>query len=289
MELSFLLLLTFFFLPLQIWCQTIQDNFTAPAVPDGSTLLQSGTKFTLIWKSSLPRFFGIHCPSCDTRKVDLWIRNFNGTTYATKIGRGIDLTTTTSYDWNVNIASNAFSDDSLWVFRFTLYDADYPPPQEVSSPGFKISGLVEASSTQSKISSIATTSTSATSSGSSAPTSTEQVVNQSSSSKSKTWISGVVVGPLIGIALGAAFMWYCLHKRKNKKIQQNGGRVAHSQAGSYQQYPLHQNAMDQNSQSEMNSFQSMQHQSGNQSQYIVETPGATSPSSTAELSQGNYR
>jgi hypothetical protein len=80
------LLLAFFLLPLQIWCQTVQDDWTAPAAPDGSTPLQSGTKFTLQWKSGLQSSFETYCPSCDTRKLDLWITNFNGTKYTSKIG-----------------------------------------------------------------------------------------------------------------------------------------------------------------------------------------------------------
>jgi hypothetical protein len=60
---------------------------------------------------------------------------------------GIDLTTTSSYDWNVNIASNAFSKRDFWVFRFTFFDFSDPYRQQISSPGFRISGLVKANST----------------------------------------------------------------------------------------------------------------------------------------------
>jgi hypothetical protein len=79
--------LAFVFLPLQAWCQTVQDDWTAPAAPDGSTPLQSGTKFTLLWKSGLQKNFEIYCPLCNTTKLDLWITNFNGTKYTSKIGR----------------------------------------------------------------------------------------------------------------------------------------------------------------------------------------------------------
>lgn len=60
---------------------------------------------------------------------------------------GIDITTTASYDWNVNIASDAFSSNDFWVFRFTFFDSDDSFAQQISSPGFKISGLIKASST----------------------------------------------------------------------------------------------------------------------------------------------
>ncbi|KAI8939138.1 hypothetical protein NX059_004972 [Plenodomus lindquistii] len=134
-------------LPLRIWCQTVQDDWTAPAAPDGSTPLQSGTKFTLLWKPNLQNWFQTYCPLCNTQKLDLWITNFNGSKYTSKIGRGVDITETTSYDWNVNIASNAFSGNDFWVFRFTFFDSDDPYTEQISSPGFRINDLLRASST----------------------------------------------------------------------------------------------------------------------------------------------
>ncbi|CAO2648859.1 Nn.00g098080.m01.CDS01 [Neocucurbitaria sp. VM-36] len=300
MALYYSLILAFVLFPLRAWCQTVQDDWTAPAAPDGSTPLQSGTKFTLLWKSGLQNSFEAYCPSCDTKKLDLWITNFNGTKYTSKIGRGIDLTTTSSYDWNVNIASNAFSEMDFWVFRFTFFDSADPYTEQISSPGFKISGLVKVSSTvavQSSSatsavptsSSIATTSTSVASSSFSTPQSTEQTYTPGSSSKSNTWISGVVVGPLVGIALGAALMWFCLRKHKNK-AQQFQANVGQDQGGHYQEYPLHQDPKEMCSQTVKSDSQQWQHQTGNYGQYIVEAPGSTSPNTQpAELWQGNYR
>ncbi|KAF1843086.1 uncharacterized protein K460DRAFT_378311 [Cucurbitaria berberidis CBS 394.84] len=300
MEFYSSLILVFFLFPLQVWCQTVQDGWTAPAAPDGSTSLQSGAKFTLLWKSDLQSSFKPYCPLCDTIKLDLWITNFNGSKYTSKIGRGIDLTTTSSYDWNVNIASNAFSEKDFWVFRFTFFDSTDPYTQQISSPGFKISGLVKASSTVAvrsssatstvpTSSSIATTSTSVASSSSSAPKSTEQTSAPSSSSKSNTWISGVVVGPLAGIALGAALMWVCLRKCKNKKTQQNQGNAEHDRGGSRRQYPPGQDPKGMNSQTVTSDSQPWQHQTGNHGRYIAEAPGSTTLTQPAELWQGNYR
>jgi hypothetical protein len=87
MDLYTSILLGFLLFPLQTWNQTVQDDWTAPAAPDGSTPLQTGTKFTLLWKSGLQNSFETYCPECDTEKLDLWITNFNGTKYASKIGR----------------------------------------------------------------------------------------------------------------------------------------------------------------------------------------------------------
>lgn len=81
------LILTFFFSSLHVWAQTVQDDWTAPAAPDGSTPLLNGAKFTLLWKSTLQNNFKQYCPSCDPKKLDLWITNFNGTVYKAKIAR----------------------------------------------------------------------------------------------------------------------------------------------------------------------------------------------------------
>ncbi|KAH9866307.1 hypothetical protein J1614_008873 [Plenodomus biglobosus] len=288
MDLYFSLILVFVLLPLQIWCQSVQDDWTAPAAPDGSTPLQSGTKFTLLWKSGLQNSFPQYCPLCDTEILDLWITNFNGTKYTSKIGRGINLSTTSSYDWDVNIASSAFSENDFWVFRFTFHDSTDPYTQQISSPGFQISGLVKVSSTvaaQSSSamsvlptsSSIATTTTGVASSSSSKSQSTEQTSNSSSTSKSNTWISGVVVGPIVGITLGAVLMWFCLRKRKKQKAQQDQVSVGYDQGGSYQQYPPDQDPKEGYS------------QVGIHGQYIAEAPGSKSPPQPAELWEGNYR
>jgi hypothetical protein len=87
MDLYVSFLLAFYLFSLQAWSQTVQDDWTAPAAPDGSTPLQTGTKFTLLWKSGLQNSFETYCPKCDTKKLDLWITNFNGTKYTSKIGR----------------------------------------------------------------------------------------------------------------------------------------------------------------------------------------------------------
>lgn len=288
MDLYFSLILVSVLFPLQIWCQSVQDDWTAPAVPDGSTSLQSGTEFTLLWNSGLKNSFQQYCPLCDTEKLDLWITNFNGTKYTSKIGRGINLNTTSSYDWDVNIASSAFSEKDFWVFRFTFYDSTDPYTQQISSPGFQISGLVKASSTvaaQSSSatsvvptsSSIATTTTGIASPSSSTPQSTGQTSNSNSSSKSKTWISGVVVGPIVGIVLGAVLAWFCLRKRKKQKARQNQERVRHDQGGSYQQYLPDQDPKEG------------YFQTGIHGQYIAEAPGSTIPPQPAELWEGNYK
>ncbi|OAL50084.1 hypothetical protein IQ07DRAFT_510411 [Pyrenochaeta sp. DS3sAY3a] len=274
MQLYLSLIFAFSFLPLLVWCQSVHDDWTAPAAPDGSTSLQSGSKFTLLWKPGLQYHFDTACPSCNINKLDLWITNLNGTKYISKIGRGIDLSTTTSYDWNVNIASNAFSENDIWVFRFTSFDSVDPYTQHISSPGFKISGLVNALGTDVVQPSSKTRSySSQILSSSSTPQLPNQAAVPSSPSARKTWIFGVVIGPLVGIALGAALMWFCLHRRKSKDGQHNQANPGYAQSGYYTPYPLDQNPKE--------SYL----QIADQDQCIVEAPGCADP---VELWQGNY-
>jgi hypothetical protein len=136
-------------------------------------------------------------------------------------------------------------------------------------------------------SSIAITSTS-TSSHSSTPSPTDQTSDPNSSSKGNTWIAGVVVGPLVGIALGAVLMWFCLRKRKNEKAQQTQGQE-YDQVGYHQQHPAGQDPKEGYHETVANHPQQWQHQAGNHDQYIVEAPGSTIPKEPAELWQGNYK
>jgi hypothetical protein len=105
-------------------------------------------------------------------------------------------------------------------------------------------------------------------------------------SKSKAWIAGVVIGPIVGIALGAALMWFLLKKRRAKQSQPGPGydqsvyppgqapAEKYAQAGTYA--PVSPQPGEQ-----------WQHQPGSYGQYPVEAPGST-PVPPAELSQGNY-
>jgi hypothetical protein len=324
----FSFILTFILPPLQVWGQTVQDDWTAPAAPDGSTPLQSGTKFTLLWKFGLQNNFKTYCPSCDTQKLDLCTPTSMGPNTPPRLAvstasqcahmhrrltlrvGGIDVTTTTSYDWNVNVASDAFSGNDFWVFRFTFFDSADPYTQQISSPGFKISGLIKASSmvavqsssryssfcptivilnaslattsSAQTSSSIATTSTNGSSSSFSIPQSTEQPLSPDSSSKSHTWISGVVLGPLAGLAMGAALMWFCLRKSKNEKAQRQQGSSASDQS------MHHQDPKAGYSQTMTSDTQPWQQ--GRHDQYIAEAPGSIdqTPRQPAELWHGNY-
>ena len=147
-------------------------------------------------------------------------------------------------------------------------------------------GIISAQ-TVSSSSSLAATFISAASSTSSTPQPTEQTVIPSPTSKSNIWISGVVVGPIVGIALGAALMWFCLRKRK--KAQRNEENIGYGQNSHQQQYTSEQDVKEIYSHTPKNETQSWQHQREVHGQSIAEAPENTSPTQPAELWHGNYR
>jgi hypothetical protein len=78
-------------LPLRAWCQTVQDSWTAPAAPDGSTSLQGNAPFTIRWKSSLHGWFETYCTECNVTGLDLWVTSFNDEDYMYKIAGELQL------------------------------------------------------------------------------------------------------------------------------------------------------------------------------------------------------
>ena len=59
---------------------------------------------------------------------------------------GIDVTTTESFDWVVNVDPKNSTIDDSWGFRFLPLDYEDTSGGEISSPTFAISGLEEKSS-----------------------------------------------------------------------------------------------------------------------------------------------
>jgi len=57
----------------------------------------------------------------------------------------IDITTDSSYNWDVNIPSAALVANNYWVLRFTPYGVEDPFLEQISSSGFYISGPLQPS------------------------------------------------------------------------------------------------------------------------------------------------
>jgi hypothetical protein len=105
--------------------------------------------------------------------------------------------------------------------------------QEIKQPFSVLTVSIGATSAIPAFSSIAIISMS-TSSSSITSSPTGPMFSPVPSLRGNTWIAGVVVGPFIGIAMGAALMWFCLRKRKNKKAQQDQA-VEYVQGGHHQE------------------------------------------------------
>ncbi|KAH7072073.1 hypothetical protein BKA63DRAFT_568003 [Paraphoma chrysanthemicola] len=155
---------------LQAWCQTVQDDWVAPAAPDESTSLQSGFPFTLMWKTTLQNNFKTYCPSCDVRQLDLWVTSFNGKKYKYKIGVATS-----------SVISSSSVPASLSIGTSSSTSSNLSPSSTVANTSPQPNGA----------------------------------------SNSKTWLAGVVIGPIAGIALGAALTWFLLRRRKKNKRTQH--------------------------------------------------------------------
>jgi hypothetical protein len=115
----------------------------------------------------------------------------------------------------------------------------------------------------------------------------------------KACIAGVVVGPLIGIALGAGLLWLMLsRKRKNENVQQHQQPLPPTNEGYAQggYYDPANTAEKQYSDVGINRTISPQpsdmvgNSSWQQSQQPAEVAGSSpSPAPPAELWHGNYR
>jgi LPXTG-motif cell wall-anchored protein len=64
------------------------------------------------------------------------------------------------------------------------------------------------------------------------------VINQKSTSTSKAWIAGAVVGPVVGLAIIAGLIWFFLRRRRNQK------HTAPVETGSAVWSPTLQSAVD---------------------------------------------
>ncbi|KAH7084363.1 hypothetical protein FB567DRAFT_580925 [Paraphoma chrysanthemicola] len=294
----------------QAWCQTVQDDWVAPAAPDESTSVQSGFPFTLMWKTTLQNNFKTYCPSCDVRKLDLWVTSFNGKKYKYKIGGSVDITSITLFRWDVNVPSAALSDNRIWVLRFTAFGSTDPFTEQISSSAFSINGPPQPSTVVNTVTAQPSIATSSVISSSSTPASLSVGTSSSTSfnlspsstvittpaqpngeSNSKTWLAGVVIGPVVGIAIGAALTWFLLRRRKKNKKTQHGPVDEHNQnlernddKYSYQSPEQAKPTVLHEGMREQTQWQSHSSLNG---QYPVEAPDGAPP--PAELWQGNYR
>ncbi|PMD24659.1 hypothetical protein NA56DRAFT_494499 [Hyaloscypha hepaticicola] len=106
---------------------------------------------TLAWTSHLQAWFPQYCSECNVTNVDLWIMASDWNIYI-KIVEGIDVTSTLSYTWTVDIGTAQVASQSVWTFRFIPANTDWSGgsagvlEQNIASPEFNISSAVTTTS-----------------------------------------------------------------------------------------------------------------------------------------------
>ncbi|KAF9701348.1 hypothetical protein EKO04_000917 [Ascochyta lentis] len=230
-------LLTIF--PLSALCQSVQEDWTAPTLPDRTSSAQVGTSYTISWNLNLKSWFPTYCAACDVSKVDLWVTGFSSYEYTYKIASGVNVVATSSYRWNVDIDTPALLASPDWVFRFVPSGAAANNKQQISSAGFNITAPAEASRFASATSTRASTTSSAREPSSTSNSAEELAPSAATTSQptttpttnppppappapqSKAWIAGVTIAPILGIALGASLLWLLLQRRRKQRAEQH--------------------------------------------------------------------
>lgn len=93
----------------------------------------------------------------------------------------------------------------------------------------------------------------------------------------------MVIGPIVGLGLGALLMWFCLRKRKKQKEQQERESLGQTPQDRFQHYAKGEAPIEKYSHTVKLGAQQWQQHS------VVEAPDNTTPAQPAELWHGNYR
>lgn len=138
-------------------------------------------------------------------------------------------------------------------------------------------------------SNVATTSANGATTSVSTPLPLEEPSSADVSAQSNTWIAGVVVGPVLGLGLGAVLMWYCLRRRRESKAQHEQQNMGFGQVYRSQQELPSQIALEKYTHTVKMNSHPWQQQTGHQDYSLAEAPGHSTPAEPAELWNGNYR
>ncbi|KAI1376197.1 hypothetical protein F4677DRAFT_445454 [Hypoxylon crocopeplum] len=199
--------------PVASLAQTVQDSWTFPESPDYSSTLVSGNNYSIKWTPALQDAF-------DT------------------VGEGVDVKTTFTYPWTVNIPSSELDDTPEWVFRF-VPSRSLSSFQQISSSIFLISGAgsnapIESSLTTSpSTSQTAASSTEASNNFNITPTlptlssltrsvsvsmpATPTPTTDVTGVPKDAWIAGPVVGSVGGVSL-IFLAGFLLWRRKGRNV-----------------------------------------------------------------------
>ncbi|KKK26370.1 hypothetical protein ARAM_007114 [Aspergillus rambellii] len=182
--------------PLAI-AETVQDLWLFPTAPDYHSNITTGSTTKIRWQPQLEEVFSAYCSDCNTTNVDLWMTSTN---VYRKLEAGINVKTTFSYNWTVDLSASDVNSSSAWTLRFLPSDVAWigSSGQEVSSPKFNILAATTSAS--------ASTSTSTSTSTSAAPTTTTTTTSTfvPASTRGPSSSSGLSTGAQAGIGVGVA-------------------------------------------------------------------------------------
>ncbi|RYN98538.1 hypothetical protein AA0119_g7036 [Alternaria tenuissima] len=251
----------------------------------------------------------MYCTSCDVKKLDLWVTSFEDARYNFKIAGSIDITTDSSYQWDVNIPFAALVANDYWVLRFTPAGApvgpDDPYPEQISSSGFYINGppqpstiintvTAQLSSSSGSASASSTVPSNAMASATSSATATNTPLPQDSNSWNKTWIAGAVLGPIVGLALLAVLLWFLSKRRQmNDRMRYTGADSGQDEHPFQPTNLTYQDGKSEHTQTNAYPLQVFEmaddwhHQTESCGQSPAEMPGNTSEYGPSELYSGN--
>ncbi|KAJ0421424.1 hypothetical protein BJY00DRAFT_323212 [Aspergillus carlsbadensis] len=215
---------------------TVQDLWIFPKAPDYTSELTANTTIQIRWHEELQVVFEQFCTLCDTANVDLWV---TGSQFSEGVGAGIDVTSTFSYSWTVNLTESIINASPDWSFRFLPSGAIWNGTggQEISSAQFSVvvppeSSTTTSSTTTTTTSTSTSTSTSTTTTATSTPTPTpESDADAALSTGAKAGIGiGAAAGAILLIAL-LLFIW-----RRMKKGNAGGEPIPPFEVGSEAKY-----------------------------------------------------
>ncbi|KAL4802981.1 hypothetical protein BDV18DRAFT_48109 [Aspergillus unguis] len=165
---------------------TVQDLWNSPVYPDYTTNYTAGTTIVISWQHALAGQFAAFCPDCDITNVDLWI---TGSSYTRKLEAGVDVNTTTSYTWKINLDNDDVEASTDWTFRFLPADSSWgSDDEEISSAKFNLEPSDD--DTSSSTTSSTTTTSTSTSTSTTTSTSTPDATTSTSATPTADPVTG---------------------------------------------------------------------------------------------------
>ncbi|KAL2855699.1 hypothetical protein BJX68DRAFT_264053 [Aspergillus pseudodeflectus] len=199
---------------------TVQDLWIFPKAPDFTSELTVNTTIQIRWHEELQAVFAQFCTLCDTTNVDLWV---TGSQYAEAVGAAIDVTSTFSYSWKVDLTESIVAASPDWSFRFLPSGAVWNGTggQEISSAQFSVV-IPPESTTTTTTSATSTTTTTSTSSTSTAtktpsPTPTPTPLPEGDDALSAGAKAGIGIGAAAGAILLIGLVIFFWRRRKVNK------------------------------------------------------------------------